>query len=269
MIVTIARNPVDSPNMTANDAAILESITAELMECGAEVLSIGENEELPNDTQLICSMSRTISTIKRLKEAEQKGITILNTPQSVENCSRRRFMEILHNNAIPQPPFNVLSSSVELQDSCFPSWIKKAKGWSCHRDDVCFSQTKEEAVAAIEQMSERGIDEYIQMLHITGDIIKFYGIGNDFFYHCYPGNTKFGKEEKNGVPKHYHFESNSLKGFAQKAAQAIGLTIYGGDAIITPQGEIFIIDINDFPSFTAIRDEAAKNIAKLIIGKTK
>ena len=42
-----------------------------------------------------------------------------------------------------------------------------------------------------------------------------------------------------------------------------------GDAIITPQGEIFIIDINDFPSFSAIRDIAAKEIATLIMNKTK
>jgi glutathione synthase/RimK-type ligase-like ATP-grasp enzyme len=87
--------------------------------------------------------------------------------------------------------------------------------------------------------------------------------------YCYPGNGKFGKEKINGTPQHYRFDTHILKALAQKAAIAIGLDIYGGDAIITPQGEIFIIDINDFPSFSAIRDIAAKEIATLIMNKTK
>ena len=53
-IATIARSPMDSPNMTANDAAILESITAELAERGVEVVLIGENEEIPHDTKAVC-----------------------------------------------------------------------------------------------------------------------------------------------------------------------------------------------------------------------
>ena len=268
-IATIARNPINSPNMTANDAAIIESIAKELVACEAEVLPMGENNDIPDGTQVICSMSRTAGTIERLKEAEQQGIAVLNTPASVENCSRRRFMEILHCNAIPQPLFKVLDSPDGLMDNCYPCWIKKADGWSCHHDDVCFAQNRKEAVSAIGQMAERGIKEYIQMSHTPGDIIKFYGVGNDFFHFGYPENSKFGKEEINGAPKHYSFDNETLRNIAQKAARAVGLEIFGGDAIVTPQGEIFIIDINDFPSFTAIRSEAARAIAEHIMTKTR
>ena len=41
-IAAIARNAKDSPNMTSNDAAILQSITAELAAHGAEVVLIGK-----------------------------------------------------------------------------------------------------------------------------------------------------------------------------------------------------------------------------------
>ena len=268
-IATIARNPVNSPNMTANDAAILQSIAAELSILGAEVVSIGEDEEIPTDAQAICTMSRTASTIEKLRQAERQGVAVANTATAVENCSRKHFMEILHRNAIPQPKFHIAVCADELQDGCFPCWIKKAEGWSCHPNDVTFAQTIPEAVAAIEQMAARGITEYIQMQHCCGDIIKFYGIGNDFFHYCYPVSGKFGKEEVNGAPRHYSFDTVALKEIAQKAAQAIGVEIYGGDAIITPQGEIFIIDMNDFPSFTLVRDIAAREIAALIMNKTK
>ena len=68
-IATIARNTADSPNMTANDAAILECITAELQQLGAVVTCIGEDEEIPRGTQAVCTRSRTACTIERLKQA--------------------------------------------------------------------------------------------------------------------------------------------------------------------------------------------------------
>ena len=268
-IATIARNQADSPNMTANDAAILERIAAELTERGAEVVSIGEDEEIPCDIAAVYSMSRTASTIARLKRAEQRGVTVVNATTAVENCSRERFMQILRENDIPQPQFEAVCNGNGLNADYLHCWIKKAKGWSNHKNDVTFAQSMHEAVAAIGEMASRGITECIQMQHCPGDIVKFYGVGNDFFHHCYPASTKFGKEEINGAPRHYGFDANALKYIAQKAALAMGLEIYGGDAIITQQGQIYIIDMNDFPSFTAIRDIAAKEIATLIMNKTE
>ena len=108
-IATIARSTADSPNMTANDAAILECITAELQQRGAKVTCIGEDEEIPNDTHVVCTMSRTAGIIERLRQAEANGITVINTTAAVKNCSRKRFMEILHRNAIPQPPYHIVN----------------------------------------------------------------------------------------------------------------------------------------------------------------
>lgn len=268
-IAFISRNPINSPNMTANDAAIIESIMAELAGHGVKAILIGEEEEIPDDTQIVCTMSRTASTIERLKKAEKQGVIVLNSTAAVENCSRKRFMEILRENDIPQPNFKSVSDDTGPDGSLFPCWIKKAEGWSCHKDDVCFARTEEEANAIVGEMSARGINECIQMQHCPGDIIKFYGVGKELFHYCYPTSTKFGNEVINGSPRHYIFDTCALKNTAQKAAQAVGLEIYGGDAIVTPQNEIFIIDINDFPSFTAIRDVAAKEIATLIMNKTK
>ena len=268
-IATIARNPIDSPNMTANDAAILQCVTAALAQRGAEVISIGDDEEIPAGTQVVCTMSRTAATLERLRQAREQGIIVVNTPQAIANCSRRRFMEILRRNDIPQPPFKTVNDATEIDGNIFPCWIKKADGWSCHKDDVSYSQTTKEATATIEEMASRGITAYIQMQHCPGDIIKFYGIGNNFFHYCYPASGKFGKEVINGKTKYHHFDNAKLRSIAQKAALAIGLQIYGGDAIVTPQGDIFIIDINDFPSFTAIRETAAIEIANLIMNKTK
>ena len=268
-VATIARDTADSPNMVANDAAILERISTILREGGVEVIEIENNTEIPQDIDIICSMSRTASTLHWLKAAEARGVKVLNPPTAVERCSRIEFMKILSDNNIPQPLYKIIGTADEVLDECFPCWIKKAKGWSNHKEDVSFARTKEEAIGAIKVLASRGIGQIIQMQHCHGDIVKFYGIGNSLFHHCYPTNGKFEHEAINGTPQRYSFDADKLNKIAQRAAKAIGLEIYGGDAIITPQGDINIIDINDFPSFTAIREEAAREIAKITISKTE
>ena len=52
-----------------------------------------------------------------------------------------------------------------------------------------------------------------------------------------------------------------LHGAAQSAAAALGLEVWGGDAIV--DGEQFkIVDFNDWPSFERVRASAAAAIAR-------
>ena len=78
------------------------------------------------------------------------------------------------------------------------------------------------------------------------------------------GYRKFGLERHNGEPHHYAYNAEALQQAANVAARALGLTIYGGDAIVSPDGHFYIIDFNDWPSFAACRKEAAKAIAERI-----
>ena len=56
----------------------------------------------------------------------------------------------------------------------------------------------------------------------------------------------------------------SVEAMAEHAAEALGLVIYGGDAIISPEGKITLIDLNDWPSFAPCRGAAASAIAKFL-----
>jgi len=47
----------------------------------------------------------------------------------------------------------------------------------------------------------------------------------------------------------------------QRAATALGLEIYGGDAIVPVTGKPVLIDVNAWPSFALYRDDAAERIA--------
>ena len=47
----------------------------------------------------------------------------------------------------------------------------------------------------------------------------------------------------------------------RRAALALGLDIYGGDAIVTATGGVVLLDVNAWPSFALFREEAAERIA--------
>jgi D-alanine-D-alanine ligase-like ATP-grasp enzyme len=57
------------------------------------------------------------------------------------------------------------------------------------------------------------------------------------------------------------FDAARLRDAALGAAAALGLEIFGGDAIIQADGEPVIIDLNAWPSYALYRDEAAQAIA--------
>lgn len=270
-IVTIARNPENSPNMVANDAAILECVTRELIAMGAEVVSIDETAEIPDDTDIVCHMSRTPMVLQRLKDAERGGVTVINPPAAVENCSRIELMQILESNGTPQPMFRIITEKEELTTLPFPAWIKRGKGWSCHKDDISFVNDSSDAIKAIDAMRQRGINSFVYTTHCKGDIIKFYGVGDSFFTYSYPNaeKTKFGLEKINGETKHYPFDAEAMHRIVADAARAVGLNVYGGDCIVDENGGICIIDLNDFPSFSSVRNEAAKEIANIIMDTTK
>lgn len=265
-IATIARDAINSPNMSESDAAILECIAMELAAMGVGTINCDGCTVNGEEIDAICHMSRNGMTLERIAALEERGTRAFNRVSAVKMCSREAFTNALHKKGIPQARFCILKEKEQLEKLPYPAWIKNGCGWSVERNDVCHAANAEEAAEIFGEMQERGITSIMHFEHIEGDIIKFYGAGESFFRYCYPDpeKSKFGLENINGKPQHYPFDADRLKEIAVLAAKTIGLEIYGGDCIVTADGEIFIIDLNDFPSFSAIRAEAAKEIAAYI-----
>jgi hypothetical protein len=62
----------------------------------------------------------------------------------------------------------------------------------------------------------------------------------------------------------YSFEVMCLRRAAFDAATALGLEIFGGDAIIQADGQPVIVDVNAWPSYARFRDRAAQVIADFL-----
>ena len=57
------------------------------------------------------------------------------------------------------------------------------------------------------------------------------------------------------------FEAGRLARLVRAAATALGLEVYGGDAIASADGGLVLLDVNAWPSFALFREEAASVIA--------
>ena len=142
-----------------------------------------------------------------------------------------------------------------------------------HKEDVSYVRHAEEAQEVLQEYFYRGIKRAVINRHLVGDLIKFYGIRNSpFFYWFYPfdeGHSKYGLEAINGKSKGIDFDIEHLKKICHDASEALGVEIYGGDCIVSPDGAIRIIDFNDWPSFAPCRNEAAPFIAKAVLNVIK
>lgn len=274
-ILGISRSPQFSPNSEARDAAIFAALTSRLERKGYAVDIISEDLVTVvdlTDYDLVFSMARGRNVLAVLSQAEQLGLPIINSATKLAQLSRGKLIQLLHqhNLPLPQTQFCALDKAqpiVPPHTIAFPFWLKRVDACAQQKGDVCLVNDEAEYANAINRFCKRDIERYVIEQHIEGDLIKFYGVeGTPFFHISYPtesanGFSKFGLEQANGQPSHFSFNEATLKQTADKAAQLTGMTIYGGDAIITSTGQFYIIDFNDWPSFSPCRREAAKAIA--------
>lgn len=255
-VLAITRAERYSPHSVDKDRAILEAVTHRLKDKGCEVSIIDEDAVVGAAPDLILTMGRQPETLAWLKTVDAE---VINSPEGVENCTRSRLQTIMERIGTPMPP----------KEGADGYWLKRGDAAAQESDDVMFAPDKKELEAAVRRMQQRGITDYQVSAHVVGDLVKFYGVGKGrFFRYYYPtddGETKFGDESKNGTAHHYPFQEERLRHEVERLAEAVGVSIYGGDAIIRADGSFCLIDFNDWPSFSRCREEAAEAIAALVI----
>lgn len=274
-IAGICRRDKFSPNHIGNDAAIFNLTAEHLKEMGCTVNKYTESDLILGDIKekYIFNMVREWQSIHKLQEMEDQGVKVINSAYGIDNCTREKMTRLLINNHIPHPRSLFLNTNEdpeeELKNSGMQNcWIKRGDFHAIHREDVTYVRHLEEAKGILKEYAIRGIQTAVVNEHLTGDLVKFYGVKDtNFFFWFYPTNanhSKFGLETINGNAKGIPFDENELKDICSRAGQVLNVNIYGGDCIISEDGKIQIIDFNDWPSFAPCRDEASKYIAERI-----
>lgn len=272
-----------SPNHIGNDAAIMNAVGDQLRKRGCEVRLYSEEQfggmdenaiaEL-KEMDCVLAMCRSPKCVERLEQLEKEGMYVVNSGYGIENCRRERMSLILMGNSIPYPVnFTVdtdKSALKRLKDlNIGKCWVKQADFHSMHKEDVTFVRHAEEAQEVLHEYFLRGIRRALITEHVIGDLIRFYGIrGTGFFNWFLPMDSRHYGPDADDESK-ADFDENKLKEICEKAAEALEIEVYGGDCMLLPNGELMIIDVNDWPSFAPCRKEASSAIARYVLRQIK
>lgn len=270
-----------SPNHIGNDAAIFNIVADQLRKRGYIVNVYSEEQFIKSDgvaEPVIVDMCREQQSIKLLQRLEDEGKLVINSGYGIENCTRERMTRILLGSGIPYPKSLMVNTNERIIDlmrrnGIERGWIKRGDFHAMHKEDVSYVRHPEEAQEVLQEYFLRGIPRAVINIHLEGDLIKFYGIrDSNYFFWFYPyesGHSKYGHEAINGPSRGLQFDEAALRAMCQKASQELDVVVYGGDAIVDPDGSIRIIDFNDWPSFAPCRNEAGPHIAKAIMALIK
>ena len=279
-IAGIMRAGAYSPNHIGNDAAIFNAVAENLRKRGCIVNIYSEDQFIAGNVteNIIVNMCREQKSIALLQKMEDEGRLVINSGYGIENCTRERMTRILIGSDIPYPESLMVNTNEGVKDALEKAgftqcWIKRGDFHAMHKEDVSFVRHPQEAQELLQEYFLRGINRAVINKHLEGDLVKFYGVqGSPFFFWFYPfdlGHSKYGHEAINGKSQGIKFDLEKMKQICQSASEVLDVKIYGGDCIVSPEGDIRIIDFNDWPSFAPCRDEAAPHIAKCILSAIK
>jgi hypothetical protein len=259
----IFREQAHSPGRESDDAEILRLTAKHLEAKGHHVVLKGPDEigsltgERPRFVFLMCER---VEVLRRLRALEVGGVPHVNSPRAVLNTYRDRMIATLEEAGVPFIPSRLVDTAGEAAPPLpCPLWVKRADVHNTQEGDVVFAGDREAFEAARRGLAARSIARAVIQPHVEGDLVKFYGIGGGganrepgwfrWFYH------------KDQPLAHHAFDQRDFARLVRRAAAALGLEVYGGDAIVPPSGEPVLLDLNAWPSFALYRDEAAARIA--------
>ena len=267
----VSRAEMYSPNRVSGDTAVFRAVAAEMERNGHEVICMSEQElvqaGIPDDIDGIFQMARSGEALAVLSGVK---VPVTNTVQAVMNCGRARQTELLQDSGLIPESLICRTGGVPLGWNTFPCWIKRADSHAVDRDDVQFVQDAGECNNAMLGFWERGIRDCVLQAHVKGWLVKFYGVRGYGLSDCYAAterNGKFGLERYNDQPDQACVDIDELTSVAERVSGMLGVDVYGGDAIVSSDGKITIIDFNDWPSFRTCTVGAAQKIAQLIMNK--
>lgn len=262
----IYRETAHSPERVDDDAAIMQRTGAALAERGFAVELLkpdAADAAFAAPGANIFAMCERGEILDRLKEASRAGAVVVNSPDAIRNTYRHRMVELFARYRVPAPFSQIVATDTRDPPLAACMWIKRYDFHATQSDDVMYVASKNGWREALDRFARREIPFVVAQQHVPGDLVKFYGVGRavggapesrwfEWFYHRDKGMTG------------HAFQATRLREAAFAGAAALGVEVFGGDAIIQPDGAPVIIDLNAWPSFARYRDRAAQVIADLL-----
>ena len=255
----VLREPAHSPGRVDDDAAIMRCVGEAMTERGFSVELVAAdavNEAPPTNLFVMCERG---TVLDRLAAMEKAGSIVVNSSAAIRNTYRHRMIKLFAQHRVAAPMSWIVAADANMTRPADCAWVKRYDFHATQRDDVMYAASETGWREALRRFADRGIPFVVAQEHVAGDLVKFYGVRNraahadanwfQWFYH-----------RDKGMLGHA-FDPARLSEAALYAAEALGLEVFGGDAVIKADGQPMIIDLNAWPSFALYRDRAAEAIA--------
>jgi glutathione synthase/RimK-type ligase-like ATP-grasp enzyme len=233
---------------------------------GVEVEPIGRRDlpKLANYDALFIRETTSISnhTYRFARRAQQEGMPVIDDPLSMIRCTNKVYLnELMEANKVPVPPTVMIAGAADLQlaadtlgfplvlkipDSAFSRGVKKAS---------TFDEMKALATKWLEHS-----DLLIAQKYSPTDYDWRIGVlgGEPLFavqYLMAKKHWQIVNHDRRGKPDEGGFRAFTLAAApghvvdtAVRAAQCVGDGLYGVDLKEMPDGEIYVIEVNDNPN---------------------
>ena len=212
----------------------------------------------PADAEMILAMCQGQNALRRLAELESAGAVAVNSALAIRNCYRDLLGDGLYRAGVPVPDGALLATSSPIDIRRLASldleagvYLKRGDLHALGPLDVQPARGRADLATKVDEFARRGVGNVYVQQGVCGKTVKFYGVsGAEFF----TAANEDGGEVSESV-------AHALSLAASRGASALGLEAWGGDAVVN--GDSFaIIDFNDWPSFSRVRDQAARAIAR-------
>jgi hypothetical protein len=261
-VIGVYREPEFSPGKVEADQAIMDAVLARLQTAGARCTALSAAELVAQTVagaSLVLAMCQGPAALKRLVALEETGATVINSALAIRNCYRDLLGAGLTNAGVPAPEGRIVETTppfdpglLHTLDLTAPIYVKRGDLHALQADDVQLVEGPGQLEAALRGFARRGIERVYTQQAVAGEVVKFYGVGD--------GGDYFA-----ALAERDDLIDEATRGDLARAARAVagtlGVSVWGGDAVVA--GRSFtIIDFNDWPSFTRVRDSAAAAIAR-------
>lgn len=257
-ILGIYRERVFSPGKVRDDAAILDDTLEELSSMGFRVDAVRAEDldgSIPRPSWVL-TMAQSPSVLAVIEDWARLGTRVVNSLDSIRKCYRKPLSLALERAGLPVPPSEIVPVGAALEKITLPSsvpvWLKRGDVHAVRKGDVVSIASREELSRALQHFRRHNVDEILVQGHVAGPVVKFYGVGRGDYFKAFLASTDVDITTE---------VAEVLGPVAQRAAGVVGLEVYGGDAVMTGNGSVTLIDLNDWPSFSRCRRPAARNIA--------
>ncbi|MBX3028392.1 hypothetical protein KF840_26160 [bacterium] len=249
----IARERVYSPGKVADDRAILDAVAERLR---GRVAVVSADDPLPTATPptVVFAMCQGPAALATLRAWEAAGVRVINSVAGIENAHRRRMLAAFARHRVPHPESRMLDTG---DAAALPAWIdagawlKRGDVHATDPDDVVHVADRAAAAAALAAFARRGIATACVQRHVAGAVIKFYAVAGGRFFAWYgPEGLRL---DRGTVAR--------LRALADAGAASLALEVFGGDCVFDGDGNLWLIDLNDWPSYGRCRFGAAEAIA--------